>query len=245
MIEIKMLKDADFKGFTFIEGFPGTGLVGPMAISYIIDKLGLSYVGYIDSEEFPPLVSVHGGTPMKPVRLYYSDKYKVCTVFAEFAIPVNAIYALSDAVYSFIKKNKFGMVVSIGGIPQNAPSSTTAFAIASTPKTQKLAKDSGLSLISDGVSIGVSALLLSNAAMDSLDDIDVLVPVSNEIIDPKYAELAIIALNKMMKLSIDIADLEKEAKEVEAKIKDLMKKGKDTHDTYKKVVSDTSPSMYA
>lgn len=245
MIEIKMSKEINFKGFTFIEGFPGTGLVGPMAISYIIDKLGLSYAGYMDSSAFPPLVSVHGGMPMKPVRIYYSDKYKICTIFAEFAIPVNMIYELSEMLYKFIKDNKFSRIVSIGGVPNQNSASQKTFAIASTPSLQKLAKDSGLSIISDGVSIGVSALLLSSAVLDAMDDIDILIPVTSEIVDPKYAEVAIQALNKMMNLSIDISDLEKEAKEVEAKIRDLMKKGKDTHDNYKKVVSDTSPSMYA
>ncbi len=240
-----MLKEKDFKGYTFIEGFPGTGLVGPMAISYIIDKLGLSYAGYIDSNDFPPLVSVHGGTPMKPVRIYYSDKYKICTVFAEFAIPINIIYELSQQLYKFIKDNKFSRIVSIGGIPQQNTTLQKAFAIASTPSLQKLAKGSGLNLISDGVSIGVSALLLSNAVLDNMDDVDILIPVASDIVDPKYAEIAILALNKMISLSIDISDLEKEAKEVETKIRDLMKKGKDTHDNYKKVVNDTSPSMYA
>lgn len=245
MIEIKLLKERDFNGFTFIEGFPGAGLVGPMAISYMIDKLGFSYAGYLDSRDFPPLVSVHGGVPMKPVRIYYSDKYKICTIFAEFAIPVNLIYELSGDLYNFIKGKKFGRIISIGGIPQQQPQARQAFAIASTQQMQKIAKDSGLSVISDGVSIGVSALLLSNAAMESVEDVNILVPVISEIIDPKYAEVAVQALNKIMRLNIDVSDLDKEAKEVEAKIRDLLKKGKDTHDDYKKVVSDTSPSMYA
>ena len=41
MIEIKLVKDVDMKGATLIEGFPGIGLVGPMAVSYIIDKLNM------------------------------------------------------------------------------------------------------------------------------------------------------------------------------------------------------------
>ncbi|MEM3227340.1 MAG: PAC2 family protein [Candidatus Micrarchaeaceae archaeon] len=244
MIEIRMLEEVNLKGFTFVEGFPGTGLVGPMAVSYIIDKLGMSYVGYLESDDFPPLVSVHNSMPMKPVRVYYSDKYKICTVFAEFAIPVNLIYETTTAIYKFIKERGISKIISIGGIPQTSPQKTL-FSITSTQAMQKLAKDAGLVAISDGVSIGVSALLISSAVLDEIDDLDILVPVEGEIIDPKYAEYAIKAFNKIMKLNIDVSELEEEAKEVEAKVRELMKKGKDTHDSYKKVVSNTSPSMYA
>jgi len=244
MIEIKMLKEINFKNFTFIEGFPGTGLVGPMAVSYIIDKLGMEYVGYVESEDFPPLVSVHNDMPMKPVRIYYSDKYKLCTIFAEFAIPVNMIYSTATAIYKFLREHGISKIISIGGIPQATPGKAL-FSIASTQDMQKLAKAAGLTIISDGVSIGVSALLISSAVLDHIDDLNILVPVSGDIIDPKYAEYAIQAFNKVTKLNIDVSELEKEAKEVEAKVRELMKKGKDTHESYKKVVSDTSPSMYA
>ena len=66
MINIKILKKKDLKGYTLIEGFPGLGLVGPMAISYIIDKLGMEYIGYLESDDFPPLISIHHKTPMPP-----------------------------------------------------------------------------------------------------------------------------------------------------------------------------------
>jgi Archaeal enzymes of ATP-grasp superfamily len=88
-------------------------------------------------------------------------------------------------------------------------------------------------------------LLLLNAVSSQIDDINILVPVNQNIIDPKYAELAIQAINKILNLKIDITELDKESKEVEAKIKDLIKKSKETHDTFKKASEDSGPSMYA
>ena len=96
MIEIKMFKQVNLKGFTFIEGFPGAGLVGPMTISYIIDKLKLEYVGYMKSTDFPPLVSIHKNEPMPPIRIYCSTDRKdekIVTIFAEFAIPLELVSA--------------------------------------------------------------------------------------------------------------------------------------------------------
>ena len=91
MMEIKMLKKVDLEGATFVEGFPGIGLVGPMSISYMIDKLEMEYVGYMEGSNFPPLISIHKGEPMPPIRLYYSSENKIVTIFAEFAMPLDLV----------------------------------------------------------------------------------------------------------------------------------------------------------
>ncbi len=48
-----------------------------------------------------------------------------------------------------------------------------------------------------------------------------------------------------MNLKIDVTELDKEAKMVEAKIREIINKHKESHDTYKKAVESTGPSMYA
>ena len=98
MMEITMLKKVDLTGTTFVEGFPGIGLVGPMSISYMIDKLQMEYVGYLESANFPPLISVHKGVPMPPVRVYYSADSKVVTIFAAFSMPLELIKEVTDTV---------------------------------------------------------------------------------------------------------------------------------------------------
>jgi hypothetical protein len=54
-----------------------------MAISYMIDKLQMKYVGYLESESFPPLVSIHKSEPMPPIRVYCregKDCYYICGI---------------------------------------------------------------------------------------------------------------------------------------------------------------------
>ena len=245
MIEIKLIRDMDFAGATLIEGFPGIGLVGPMAISYIIDKLEMKYIGYFESEDFPPIISIHDSKPLPPVRLYYSDKKRIVAAFAEFAIPFSLVRELSDAVFKFATEKKVSNIISIGGMPGRGTDDETVYAIASTPEALKQAEKDGLNPIIEGVSAGVSALLLFKASEVNLPDTNILVAVEPSIIDPKYAELAINSINKLLKLNIDVAELEKEAKEVEAKIQDMIKKNRETHDNYKDAVTHGAPSMYA
>ena len=247
MISIKLSGKTDLKDYTLIEGFPGVGLVGPMAISYIVDKLKMDYIGYVESESFPPLVSVHGSTPMPPIRIYASKENKLVAIFAEFAVTMELVYPLSDAIYNFAKENGLSSIYSIGGmpLPQQGPDANAPFAIASTPAALKEAKDAGLKPVEEGVSTGVSAMLLLKSANEKGKDINIMVPVQQNIIDPSTAVIAIQSLNKLMKLNIDITELDKEAKMVQAKIKEIINKHRETHEGYKKTVDSTGPSMYA
>ncbi len=246
MIEIKLFNNVNLNGYTFIEGFPGIGLVGPMAISYIIDKLEMKYIGYMRSDHFPPLVSIHKGEPVPPIRLYTADKEKLITIFAEFPIPIELVDEISTAIYDFLRKSGIANTYSIGGIPDTGEAVQKPFVVASNSAITANAVSSGLQAIEEGVATGVSALLLMKAALDKGNDICIMVPVHQNIADPAYAEIAITSLNKLMKLNIDITDLDKEAKIVQAKIKEIISKHKESHESYKKAVDDTSgPSMYA
>ncbi len=245
MIEIKLIKDGDLKGATFIEGFPGLGLVGPMAVSYIIDKLDMKYIGYIESDDFPPIITIHDSKPYPPVRLYFSDKKGIVAAFAEFAVPMPLIKELSQRLFDFIKEKKIAQIISIGGMPSKGPDDKEIYAIASTPDALKMAQKDGLDAVVEGVSAGVSALLLFESASEGVPDINLLVPIDPTVIDPKYAETAITGINKLLNLNIDVTELEKEAKEVEDKIQTMLKKSKETHDNYKDAVNRGSPSMYA
>jgi uncharacterized protein len=246
MIEIKMFKQIDLSGYTFIEGFPGAGLVGPMAISYIVDKLKLEYVGYMKSSDFPPLVSIHKNEPMPPIRIYCSTEGKgdrIVTIFAEFAIPLELISAISDTIYKFIKDNGISSIYSIGGIPVEKMTSTV-FVLASTSKMLAAAQSAGLKSVGEGVATGVSAMLLINSTFDKLPDMNIMVPILPDTITPKYAEQAIESLDKFIKLNIDLGELEKESQQVEAKIRDIVSKHRESHNTLKKDIY-AGPSLYA
>lgn len=245
MIEIKMFRKMDLSKYTFIEGFPGIGLVGPMAISYIIDKLSLEYVGYMESTDFPPLISVHDTKPMPPIRVYASQQYKIVTIFAEFAVPLELVYEMTSAVYNFISANRISSIMSISGIPVlSGTALNSAMVVASRDSELKSAMKVGLKPIREGVATGITALLLKRAALDSFPDTSIMVPLEQNVANPKYAKVAIEAVNSLLGLKIDTDELSKEAKEMEEKLKELMKRHAETHESYKKAI-DEGPSMYA
>ena len=243
---VKMLKKINLDGYDFIEGFPGAGLVGPMAVSYLINKLKMDYIGYIESDSFPPLVSIHNAQPLPLVRFYASQKNNIVTAFSEFAIPLQMVAEMSSTIYDFVKKGGMRRIYSIGGIPQPSasPQDAAPFSVASMPRLSKETDKAGLKPIAEGVSTGVSAVLLLKSALNGTENINIMVPIQQNIVDPMYAETALRYITKMIGITIDMADLDKEAKMIESKIKELLSKHKEVEDDRKKI-DGTGPSMYA
>jgi uncharacterized protein len=244
MVEIKLFKDYDLSGYTVIEGFPSAGLVGPMAASYMIDKLKPEYIGYIASQRFPPIAAIHNAVPMSPARLYKSDKFKIVIIMSEFVIPVDAVSDVAMEIISFCKRNKIKQIFSISGMAIKKPKDNLY--LIGPQDMLKKAVSSGMKPINEGAVAGVNAIILVNAEQYGIKAANVLVEVDPAITDPKYAELAIQGLQKLMNLDIDLDELDKEAKLVEAKIRDMLKNVKDTHEQYNSTAESTSgPSMYA
>ncbi len=245
MIEIKLIKEQKgIKNYTILEAFPGIGLVGPMAGSYLIEKLGMEYIGYIISDQFPPITSIHDSTPMHPARIYKSEKYRLLLLISEFTIPPTLVYPLAEEIMAFSRKYSISKIISVGGMPSQKLSDNIYVASADKDLLKKALK-AGIKPIKEGVVAGVSASLLIKAPEYGIDVIDVLVDVDPRITDPKYAEIAIEGLNKLLDIDIDLSELDKEAKEVEEKIRELLKKVRDSHEHYSPGSGETGPSMYA
>ncbi|MDE1855222.1 MAG: proteasome assembly chaperone family protein [Candidatus Micrarchaeota archaeon] len=244
MIEIVLHGDQNLKGYTLIEGFPGAGLVGPMAASYMIEKLGMKGIGHIESDLFPPIAAVHDGEPMHTARIYADTKNKLVVVLSEFTIPQSVVYQLANELLSFVRKNGIKEIVSIGGMPSQKPSET-AYVISSNAELSKRAVKLGLKPVKEGVIAGVSALLITGGKGFDIPTLDVLVEVNPVIMDPKYAEVAIGGLSKLLGIEIDTKELENEAKEVEARVREMVKQAKSSHEHYDKATEEVGPPSYA
>lgn len=223
MIQIKLSKEQKLKGYTLLEAFPGMGLVGAMAGSYIIEKLKMENIGRIDSDGFPAITAIHGTMPLSPARIYKSDEYKLILFMSEFAIPPQLVYQLSQEMLSFSRKYEIGKIISVGGLPMQKP--TNKIYVASADQNLlKSAVKLGITPIEEGIIAGISASLLLYSKEYNIPSFDILVEVNPAIMDPKYAEVAIAGLNKLVGIDIDLKELHKEAVLVETKIKDMLKK---------------------
>jgi len=203
-------------GYTLIEGFPGMGLVGTIAVKYLTEKLACKEAGFIESDFFVPIIRVHNGLPVHPSRVYVSSKHKLVMIVSEQIVPQMFTGKLSNAIADWIQKKKIKRVISLSGIRAlpNKEGKQTVYGIASDEASKKMLAQHKIEAIKEGITSGITALMMLEFKDRSLEAFSLLGNVQIAA-DYKASAALIEKLNEMFAFQIDTAPLKKEAKATE------------------------------
>ena len=233
-VKIIETSEFDLKKPILVEGFPGIGLVGTIASSYLVEKLKMDLLGHITSEKFPPIAAVHNKMPLHPARIYKSQKNNLLVLFSEFIIPLRSIHDLSDKILEWCIEREVREIISLGGIVLKGQEEVV-FGIASMPKLVEELEANGIKTIKEGATTGVSGVLLADCYSRKFPAISLLADSKPEFLDPKAAALVIDALKKLINIKVSTEELICESVNIEGRMKELMYKARDAHSNYKKV----------
>lgn len=229
-------------GYTIIEGFPGMGLVGTITAKYIVEKLGFDQIGYIDSDVFIPLIRIHKGIPLHPSRIYAHDSLKLVVLVSEQVIPRNLIHRFGEATIEWIKSKNIRQIVSLAGINTGDPKDKNIYGIASNEASKKMLENHDITIIKEGITTGVTAMMLLELQDENMRAISIMGPVAVGA-DYKAAAALIEKLNDMLNLKIDVKPLFKEAQDTEKELLKNFEKMRETNEAVQKL-EDKSPLMY-
>ncbi len=219
MIELKVLSKKKLKNYRLIEGFPGIGLVGAISASYLAEKMNMEQIAYLYSEKFPPMASIHKGRPIYPVRMYADHKNKLIVLYSDFVIPANSVYEVTNEVFSFVKKHGISEIISLAGMTSTfVQEEKQVFAIISGDKVKNKLKKLGIKFVQEGVTTGVSGMLLARCAMENVPAFSLLVESAAGYPDPGASAVLLHKLGEYLKISIETKSLEEEAKNIQERI---------------------------
>ncbi|MBI0584399.1 MAG: proteasome assembly chaperone family protein [Methanomassiliicoccus sp.] len=252
-IKIIEIEEMNLRGAYVVDGFPSIGLVGSIVANYLVNSLSLRQVAVVDSDTFPAVSMIKKGVPHSPVRLYAGDigssGDRMVVFVSEFQPPPHIIKELGKTIMDWVEDHKCRMIVSPEGIstkqstkpPNKEGSAPQVLGIASTPEAREMLKANGIDIFEGGVIVGLSGVLLNEGVNRLLDVVTVLSEASAEFPDARAAAAVTQAINKLiLRDSLDIEPLLKEAEVIEESLKDMYEKaGKE--DELRKV---TLPGMY-
>ena len=198
-MEVKLSKKP--RNPIIIEGFPGLGFVGTIAVEFLIEHLNAKLIGRIESKKLMPLAAIHKEVVVEPLGIYYSSKENIVLVHALGNI--NGLeWDLADAVVELSKQLKAKEVISLEGVSspdtQTKELKTYFYTTRAKSKLPKL----GFQPLKEGV----------------------ILP------DSRAAANIVQALDKYLGLKVDYQPLLKKADEFESKLKGLMEKTKTATD---------------
>lgn len=237
-VKIKETRAYALKNPVLIEGFPGIGLVGTIAASYLVEKLQMEPLGHVASERFPPMAAIHNYAPVHPARLYQSQEHDVAVLFSEFIIPLVTVFQLAEEVLAWSKQRNVRQIVSLAGLPA-MDNDERVFGIASTDEAMQALKSKDIQPIKEGATTGVSGVLLAECAAEGFPAVSLLAPSHPGLLDPRAAARVIESLNALLGLAVDTKPLMEEAAKIEERMKAVMDRVKDSHDHYRQMEDGT------
>lgn len=228
-----------------IAGLPDVGLVGTIAASYIVDKMGYKEIGYVESDLFPPVMVIHEGELKYPFGIYGNGS--VIVLLSEVVVPPNAIYPLTRALTAWIKEIGAKLVIPITGLPvENRVdiSKPEVFAVGNSEAAVKELREKQMELLEEGFIAGTYAIMLRECRKRDLNAISLLAQCFPVYPDPGAAASAIESLEMFLKLGIDVGELLEKGEEIKLKARDLMRQINLSAPEMQKGVEQDMPIMY-
>jgi len=211
---------------TIVVGLPGTGLVGSVAASQIVEALHMDFGGYVSSPDFAPLAAIHDYKPMPAARIHYSAKKNLIVIISEMTIPVSSSSDLADKIFDFSKNIGANSIISLGGISLNEEKGEVYLVSSDEKIVKQVAKRKIAKPIKEGATTGVTGILLTKGTLENFPISTILAESSEEYLDPKAAAKVIKVLSKITGLAISTTRLDKEARQFSEDIKESVRKAK-------------------
>jgi len=215
------------EGATFVLGFAGIGLIGPIVANTLIEQLtDIKEIGFITSEYLPPISVFYAGVLKHPFRLLYSPKHNLIVGICEVPFQIPTAYNdLSKTIcnWALSEDVRAKEIIIFQGIPQRGIVDEYPVYYAAEEAMLEHLEKFGISKVEKGIIVGPEATVLNEALTNRLNAFALFTPVL-EIPTPEGAASILEVLNKMYELTIDTASLIEQGKEIKAKMLELAQK---------------------
>lgn len=208
-------------------GFPGSGYVGKLAIDHLIQELHATHLADIYASSFPPQVMIRtDGTAdlMKNSIFSWQDKETSLLLLTGDSQPSNpdSEYALAEQILDFGAhlgvKQVFTLAAYITGVFVDKP---RVFGTATDHSIVDNFGSHGVSLMDSGSITGMNGLVVGIAKLRGIKGTCLLGETSGYVVDAKASKAVLETLLSMIKVSVDMSNLEKRAKDTEMLIQTI------------------------
>ena len=224
-IMIHYLEHPKLEDPTFVQGLPGIGNVGKLAAEHLKDELKATKFAEIYSKYFPPQVLVLDDGQIRLVQneLYYVKRGKgkdlIVLVGDYQGLTPDGQYELADFVLRELKKLGVRRLFTLGGYGMGR--------MVTKPRVLGAATDKALVTEMEGHGVvfargepgagivGASGLLLGLGKLHDMKAVCLMGETSGYFVDPKSAQAVLEVLTKVLDITVDFAELESRAKQID------------------------------
>ena len=223
---IKEFAEIEPKDPILIEGLPGLGLVGKIALRYLIKQLKAKKVAYLYSPHFPYFVLVNKKGNVRLLRgafYYYKnpDGPNDLLLFTgdSQSQTIEGQYEIADQILNFSEKHGVKTIATIGGYRMEPKEKPKVFIAATSQEILDKALQAGATLSTSGSPIvGTAGLILGLAKFKKISALCLLGETRGYLPDPLAAKSILEVLKSSFNFELDLTGLNEEIARAETMV---------------------------
>ncbi len=220
--EVFEIKKVVLKNPIIFAGFVGAGLVGPISIGHMIEKLQMEVIGYMRSKHLPPSTVFLKGRLRHPFRFYSNKEGTVCAIICEITLRMEGLYAIVAAVLDWAKEKGSNEIIIVDGVASNEHDNKVY--CAAEEDLCRIMAEKDIDMIPQGFITGIPGGILNECLIREIQGVALLVKANKIIADPEAAATLLEAINRMYEMQIDTKSLNAEKERIGSELEELSQK---------------------
>jgi uncharacterized protein len=220
--EVFEIKKKELKNPIIFAGFVGAGLVGPVAINHIIDKLEMEEIAVMRSKYLPPSTVFMRGRLRHPFRFYSNPDGTICAIICEITLRMEGLYCLVASILDWAAAKGSKEIVILDGVA-STEHDDKAYCAAEEDLVRTMA-DKGINMIPQGFITGMPGGILNECLVREIQGLTLLAKANKISPDSAAAATLIEALNRFYEMDIDTTKLKEEGDKINSEFSELSQK---------------------
>ena len=220
--EVFEIKKKELKNPIIFAGFVGAGLVGPVAINHIIDKLEMEEIAVMRSKYLPPSTVFMKGRLRHPFRFYSNPDGTICAIICEITLRMEGLYCLVASILDWAAEKGSKEIVILDGVA-STEHDDKAYCAAEEDLVRTMA-DKDINMIPQGFITGMPGGILNECLVRKIQGLTLLAKANKISPDSAAAATLIEALNRFYEMDIDTTKLKEEGDKINSEFSELSQK---------------------
>ncbi len=220
--EVFEIKKKELKNPIIFAGFVGAGLVGPVAINHIIDKLEMEEIAVMRSKYLPPSTVFMKGRLRHPFRFYSNPDGTICAIICEITLRMEGLYCLVASILDWAAEKGSKEIVILDGVA-STEHDDKAYCAAEEDLVRTMA-DKDINMIPQGFITGMPGGILNECLVRKIQGLTLLAKANKISPDSAAAATLIEALNRFYEMDIDTTKLKEEGDRINSEFSELSQK---------------------
>ncbi|HSB57167.1 MAG TPA: PAC2 family protein [Nitrosopumilaceae archaeon] len=205
----KLEKTSKSPSMLFV-GIPGPGLIGILALNYVIHSLKMDLIEEIVHSDLSNIIFIDNGELFGPVRIYKKNEFHV--VISD--VPIDYVLAedFTEAIIDFSTKNKIDVIVFLSGIhtAERNLENIKTYGLVTDEKLDKMLYENEIPKFLSGMIAGPDATILTKLKNSTIPAIVLYTECNLFFPDPEAAVHTIKTISRILKTEIDITEFKKQ-----------------------------------